>query len=101
MNETLASILFNNLIKNAFTHNIEGGEIDIFINQNCVKFSNTSDMGALNSGKVFKRFYQGVKKEGSTGLGLALVDSIVRLYGMDVLYDYQEERHVFTVRFLS
>lgn len=101
MNETLASILFNNLIKNAFTHNIEGGEIDIFINQNFVKFSNTSDMGALNSGKVFKRFYQGVKKEGSTGLGLALVDSIVRLYGMDVLYDYQEERHVFTVRFLS
>ena len=35
----------------------------------------------LDQEQVFKRFYQGAKKEGSNGLGLALVDSIAKEHG--------------------
>ena len=38
--------------------------------------------GALDAEHIFERFYQGAKKEGSTGLGLSIVDAVCRLYGL-------------------
>ena len=48
---------------------------------------------------IFDRFYQGAKKEGSTGLGLAVVDAVCRLYGLKIAYSHADGRHCFTVDF--
>ena len=51
----------------------------------------------LDRERIFERFYQGQKKEGSTGLGLALVDSICKANHLKIDYTYVENRHIFTI----
>ena len=97
MNEDLASILFNNLLKNAYVHNRTEGIIEITITQSSFIISNTGVEEALNKDKIFDYFYQGTKKEGSTGLGLALVNSISKLFGMTISYNYSDRKHQFTL----
>ena len=60
----------------------------------------TNDGGpALDKDRIFDRFYQGSgKKEGSTGLGLALVKSICDRYSFRLDYTY-DGRHNFIVGF--
>ena len=77
MNDSLVSVLVTNLLKNSFVHNIDGGFIYIKITANTFEISNTGEK-PLDRERIFERFYQGQKKEGSTGLGLALVDSICK-----------------------
>ena len=77
MNDSLVSVLVTNLLKNSFVHNIDGGFIYIKITANTFEISNTGEK-PLDRERIFERFYQGQKKEGSTGLGLALVDYIFR-----------------------
>lgn len=101
MNETLASVLFSNLIKNAFSHNQKGGEIDISINAKGISIANTALSGMLNPDYIFRRFYHESSKEGSIGLGLSLVESICKLYGMQVIYSFKDNRHVFDVELLN
>lgn len=99
MNDMLASILINNLLKNAFVHNITDGTIEINISPSTLKICNTGEDKALDPSRLFKRFYQGSKKEGSTGLGLALTDSICKLYGISVSYNYYPDaRHCFILK---
>lgn len=95
MNESLASILVANLLKNAFVHNLADGQIDIQISAHDFVISNTAESGALDEKQIFTRFYQGKKKEQSTGLGLAIVDTICRLYNFSIHYYYQEGKHFF------
>ncbi len=99
MNETLASVLFGNLLKNAFIHNGENGFIEILITPTIISFSNTGISGALDTEAVFRRFSQGTKKEGSTGLGLALSKSVCDLYRMNIRYHYLQGKHIFTIFF--
>ena len=98
MNDVLASILFSNLLKNAYNHNRNNGKIMITVNSAQVQFSNTGNDRALNADEIFKRFYQGSKKEGSTGLGLALVESISKLYNIHISYNFFEGDHLFTLK---
>ena len=95
MNESLASILVANLLKNAFVHNSTGGQIDIRMSAHDFVISNTADGCALDKEQIFTRFYQGKKKEQSTGLGLAIVDTICRLYTFTIQYYYQDGKHFF------
>lgn len=98
MNETLAVILFTNLLKNAFVHNIDGGHIHILITSLDITFCNTGTNEALDVTHIFERFYRGgQKKEGSTGLGLALVDSICKMQSLRLNYCYQNGEHHFKV----
>ncbi len=99
MNETLSSVLFGNLLKNAFIHNYPNGEIHIHITDRCVSIANTGIDDALDANAIFLRFYQGTKKEGSTGLGLALAKSVSKLYGMDINYQFSNEKHIFSLFF--
>ncbi|MDR0384702.1 MAG: HAMP domain-containing histidine kinase [Prevotellaceae bacterium] len=99
MNEELASIMLGNLLKNAFIHNDDHGFIDIFIASDKIVFSNTGANSPLEPDKIFKRFYQGSKKEGSTGLGLALTDSICKLYSIKAGYRFSNRKHHFSVSF--
>lgn len=97
MNESLATILITNLLKNAFVHNVDGGHIRIEITSRNFTFRNTGEAHPLDEARVFKRFYQGSKKEGSTGLGLAIVDSICRLQHIGLRYYFENGEHCFEI----
>lgn len=96
MNDSLVSVLVTNLLKNSFVHNIDGGFIYIKITANTFEISNTGEK-PLDRERIFERFYQGQKKGGSTGLGLALVDSICKANHLTIDYTYVENRHIFTI----
>lgn len=96
MNDSLVSVLVTNLLKNSFVHNIDGGFIYIKITANTFEISNTGEK-PLDRERIFERYYQGQKKEGSTGLGLALVDSICKANHLKIDYTYVENRHIFTI----
>ena len=98
MNETLAAVLFSNLMKNAYIHNVSGGQMNITIKPQSLVFANTAIAGALDPEIIFRRFYQNSAKEGSVGLGLALVDSICKLYKMEISYRFENGLHFFEVK---
>ena len=99
MNPSLAGSVVANLLKNAFVHGDEGGEVTASVAPRRFTVCNSGAGGPLDAGRIFDRFYQGTKKEGSTGLGLAVVDAVCRLYGLKVSYSYKEGRHCFAVDF--
>lgn len=96
MNETLAVVLFGNLLRNAFIHNHTKGAIHIVINASHITISNTGISKPLDPNMIFNRF-QGTKHEGSMGLGLALVKSVCHLYEMNIRYDFSEGKHIFSL----
>lgn len=96
INESLAIILVSNLLKNAYLHNCENGKIDVVISEKDFIVSNTGE-SALDSSKIFTRFYQGSKKEGSTGLGLALIHTICKANNINISYEFRDKMHVFKV----
>ena len=96
MNDSLASTLVSNLLKNAFVHNVDDGAIHIKVDSESFTISNTGEE-PLDENRIFERFYQGKKKEGSTGLGLALVDSICKAAHLSIRYTYKDGYHVFKV----
>lgn len=95
MNDVLAGILITNLLKNAFVHNIDNGSLYIEISSDSIRMRNSAEDGPLDRKHIFERFYQGHKKEGSTGLGLALVDAVCRHSRLKVKYLYEEGWHIF------
>lgn len=97
MSETLSVALLTNLLKNAYTHNVDGGHIRIEIAPHSVAFYNTGRQTPLDEEHVFERFYQASKKEGSTGLGLAIVDSICKLQHIVLSYRFENGEHCFTL----
>lgn len=97
MNESLAVSLLTNLLKNAFVHNMDEGHIRIIITKDNITFQNTGVEHPLDKEHIFERFYQGNKKEGSTGLGLAIADSICRLQHLNIRYYFQQDEHCFEI----
>ena len=99
MNPSLAASVVNNLLKNACVHGGEGGEVEVTLTRRSLCVANTATGGPLDGEHIFERFYQGTKKEGSTGLGLSIVDAVCRLYGLHCSYAFVGGRHTFTVDF--
>ncbi|EJX05445.1 two-component system sensor histidine kinase [gut metagenome] len=97
MNESLAISLITNLLRNAFVHNVDGGHISIIFTSTSIQFRNTGIQRPLDATHIFTRFYQGTKKEGSTGLGLAIADSICRMQHLSLCYRYLEDEHCFEI----
>lgn len=92
----LASVLSGNLLKNAFFHSPDGSEVEVCISAGGFSVSNPGS-APLDESRIFTRFYQeNSRKEGSTGLGLALVKTVCDYYGLSVTYRY-DGRHCFTV----
>lgn len=96
MNESLASVLVTNLMKNACLHSEPGAEVQVRLENRTLTVSNPG-AAPLDQEQVFKRFYQGAKKEGSNGLGLALVKAVADYYGLPIAYRFLEGRHCFSV----
>lgn len=98
MNETLASILVTNIIKNAFVHSPEGGTVALTLTENELVVANSGD-SPLDQSRIFDRFYQGAKKDDSTGLGLALAKTIADRNGLRLTYSYENGMHLFRIGF--
>lgn len=96
MSESLATVLLTNLLKNAFVHTSEGGIIELTFTASSFEIRNTGE-APLDKDRIFERFYKEGKKEGSTGLGLALVDSICKAYRLHLSYRFEDGMHIFTI----
>lgn len=98
MNEQMASVLVGNLVKNAYVHSPHGGGIKVEVRPDGFTVSNPGTQ-ALDGSRLFRRFYQpSGRKEGSTGLGLALAYSVCERNGMGLAYEYAGGRHQFAVK---
>lgn len=95
MNENLAVSLFTNLLKNAFVHTPDNKLIEITVSTDRFTISNSAEQGSLDKNKLFKRFSQANKKEGSTGLGLVIAKSICTVYNVSINYDFKDHKHCF------
>ncbi|WP_333661920.1 HAMP domain-containing sensor histidine kinase [Chishuiella changwenlii] len=99
-NKDLANILISNLIRNAIKHNNKEKLILIKINhENELSISNTSDLFALNKSEIYNRFYkQGFHVE-SNGLGLSIVDTILKNQEtIQIDYQYKDGLHQFILK---
>lgn len=97
MNESLAIALLTNLLKNAYVHNIDNGYIHIEIANRYIVFSNSGAEHSLDTNHIFERFYQGNKQEGSTGLGLAITESICKMQRLNLDYYFSNKKHCFKI----
>ncbi len=97
MNELLATVLITNLLKNAYVHNVENGHIRIEITDRQILVCNSGVPTALDGEHIFERFYQGTKKEGSTGLGLAIALSVCQQNELSLSYFFREGKHCFRI----
>lgn len=98
ISEALARVLILNLVKNAYVHGTQEGDIAITLGKGEFVVSNSGGE-SLDSSRVFDRFYTHTQHESSTGLGLAIVKSICDHYGYVITYNYTSGRHIFTIRF--
>ncbi|SEL10762.1 sensor histidine kinase [Parapedobacter koreensis] len=98
INRDLAALLITNLLKNAIFHNHTGGSIDLTVGPGRVEVRNTGLPQALDQRLVFERFHKGDSSTQSSGLGLAIVSAIGKLYHLEITYSYDGGYHVFEVR---
>ncbi len=99
INSGLAATLILNLIKNSYVHNIDGGKVNVEIDSDSITISNSGAEKALDSNKIFSRFYQGGSKSGTYGLGLPIIQSICKLYNFKLCYSFAESMHQFKIKF--
>ncbi|MGE0567563.1 MAG: sensor histidine kinase [Bacteroidia bacterium] len=99
MDIVLANIVISNLLRNAIFHNVSGGIVNIKIQGKKIQIENTGLNIPLNDQKVFSRFYKSDTNPQGTGLGLAIVKAICDLYGISILYHFENSLHCFELRF--
>lgn len=99
INESLASTLIANLLKNAYVHNCEGGSIMITTTADSLTIVNTGINKPLDVNLLFGRFSRQSNQQESTGLGLAIVKSIADLYGIQIDYRYKGGFHEILLKF--
>lgn len=58
MNPSLAGSVVANLLKNAFVHGDEGGEVTVRVAPRRFTVCNSGAGGPLDAGRIFDRFYQ-------------------------------------------
>ncbi|MBS1660608.1 MAG: hypothetical protein JST68_06115 [Bacteroidetes bacterium] len=98
-NPALIEILINNLLRNAYIHNVPNGWVDIRLTQTTLIIENTGPAIEDDPERLFDRFRKGRVDNRTTGLGLALVRQIAQLYRYNVRYIYQDGRHRLCVTF--
>ena len=89
-------VLITNLLKNAYVHTTQDSNIEITLINRTLTIANDGTT-PLDTEHIFERFYQGSKKEGSTGLGLALVKAVCRYYNLHIEYQFKESKHYFSI----
>lgn len=96
ISESLAYILFSNIIKNAIFHNLDNnGFIKIIISDNQCEVINSGNDTALKQGNIFDRFVKESTSDDSIGLGLSIVAKICELNNIEIQYEQKESAHTF------
>ncbi len=96
MNPQLLEILISNLLRNALKYTNKNGNVLIEINQNKIIIGNTSNGVFLNKNLIFERFYKNSSDQQSVGLGLSIVQSIVKqTENLKIDYQYFDPMHQF------
>lgn len=98
MNEELADILLNNLLRNATNHNYIGGGIFISLNDQGLTVANTSQELPLNRTYMFTRFYKAATGKVDNGLGLSIIKQICDASGITVFYEHTGGQHSFSLK---
>ncbi len=98
LNSYLADILLNNLLSNAFHHNLEGGSIEIGLRPGRLVISNTGPPLSFDHSGIFERFKKSNYSEGM-GLGLAIVKQICDSCNYNIEYFFHDNLHSFAIRF--
>lgn len=94
----LMDVLLNNLLSNAIRHGNFNGAANIVLTPQKLTIQNTGESAELSKNDIFKRFSKSASSEGS-GLGLTISQQICVSYKFELLYNYQEPYHCFTVIF--
>ena len=97
-NSSLMEVLINNLILNAIRHTPSDGFITIVLTDSVFEISN-SGTEKLNEDLLFKRFSKLSTDNRGSGLGLAIIQQICRLQSWTVNYKFENDRHIFSIRF--
>lgn len=97
-------IILNNLITNAITYVDENKKIEVELNENYLRISNSSEyIEEEILKKIFNPFYKIDKsrsrKYGGTGLGLSIVKNLLEFLKLEYSFVYDEKRKfvVFTI----
>lgn len=94
-NSDLIEILLNNLLSNAGRHNVQGGEINISLNERHFSVRNSGGEKSLDTTKLFSRFYKEASSSSTNGLGLSIVKQICEQSGIEIQYKYDQQAHRF------
>ncbi|MFV5696341.1 sensor histidine kinase [Flavobacterium sp. LB3P122] len=94
MNADLCLVLVNNLLQNAIRHNINSGNIEIFITNKEIIISNLGDDSPIDS-QLFERFHKNSTSQESLGLGLSIVKEIADVSGLGFNYKHTNGKHCF------
>ncbi|WP_343681411.1 HAMP domain-containing sensor histidine kinase [Chryseobacterium arthrosphaerae] len=95
-NQDLADILLSNLLKNAVKYNNEAGILNIMIENDRLTFQNSGTSVALDKSRIFNRFYKQGSDHTSTGLGLSIIQTIIKQYpGWEISYEFEDQMHYF------
>jgi len=97
-NRNLLEIMLTNLLVNAIRHNTKNGSISIKYEAPVFCIYNTGD-SSLNKETLFKRFVSASTHSPNSGLGLAIVKEICNRYGWEIDYSFQNNQHIFSIRF--
>ncbi|QES92474.1 HAMP domain-containing histidine kinase [Empedobacter brevis] len=98
-NLDLARILISNLIRNAIKHNNEERLIQIELDSNQFMISNTGKNYSLDTNVIYNRFYKQGTSEGNNGLGLSIVETIIKnQQKLKLNYRYEAPFHQFILK---
>lgn len=97
MNKDLNDTLINNLLSNATKHNVLNGSIRIQLIPGELSITNTGTNQALDSKKLFQRFYKSDQNSRGNGLGLSIIKQICDTSGITINYYYIENTHKFVL----
>ena len=93
--------IFNNLVSNAIKYNKMGGIIDISLQNNILKISDSGigiEKDKIND--IYKRYYRATNEQGGFGIGLNIVSYICSFYKIKILVDSQINKGtIFTLTF--
>ncbi len=93
----LARILVDNLLRNAFNHNVSGGRVVVEVGPTGLVVANSGPEEPLDVERIFTRFHHSPGNEHSNGLGLPIVAAIAKRYGLKVEYSFADSLHKFKI----
>lgn len=98
-NAHLVDVLLNNLLRNAFVHNIPSGWISVQLHGFALDIRNSGPALAADPMQMFERFHKGDQRSGTTGLGLSLVKQICQAHQFKFAYTATGGEHQLQVEF--